>query len=128
MRRNIYNMLQLINDLPPHVVGIHAFSDVTETEYESELVPLLGDLLKRSRKISFILVLETDIKDFASGAWCGSVKIGLKYFFKWNKVAVVTDQKGVYGYSDLFRYILPGKFKKFPLDQLDKAIRWVAEK
>jgi hypothetical protein len=56
------------------------------------------------------------------------VKIGLKYFFKWGRVAIVTDQKGILGYSDLFKYIVPGKFKKFALDDLDKALRWVSEK
>jgi hypothetical protein len=123
----IFNMLQPI-DLPPHVVGIHAFGDVTEEQYENMLIPLFNDLLKKSRKINFILVLETDIKNFSPGKWCGNVKIGLKYFFKWNKLAVVTDQKGVCGFSDLFKYFIPGKFKSFPLDQLDKAVRWVDEK
>ncbi len=121
-------MLQLINDLPPHVVGIHAFADVTETEYANALTPLLDDLLKKSRRINFILVLETDIKNFAPGMWCGNVKICLKHFFRWNKVAMVSDQKDLRGFSDLFRYIIPGKFENFPLDQIDKAIRWVYEK
>ncbi len=121
-------MLKLINDLPPHVAGIHAYADGTKEEYEAELIPLLDNLLKTNRKINLILVLETDIKDFEPGAWCGNIRIGLKYFFKWNKVAVVTDQKGVHGFSDLFRYIIPGKYKTFPLDQIDKALIWVAEK
>src|ERR1700712_255537 len=121
-------MLQLINDLPPQVIGIHAFAEVTEQEYGDLLILLLDNQLKANKKINFILVVETDIKDFASGAWCGSVKIGLKHFFKWGKVAIVTDQKGVLGYNDLFKYILPGKFKKFPLDELDEALRWVAKK
>jgi hypothetical protein len=121
-------MLQTINDLPPHVAGTHAFADVTEKEYESVLTPMLAGQLETNKKINFILVLETDIKNFASGAWCGNIKIGLKYFFKWKRVAIVTDQKGVLGYSDLFKYIIPGKFKKFPLDQLDTAIRWVSIK
>jgi len=120
-------MLQSIN-LPPHVVGIHAFANVTETEYENKLVSLFNDLIKRNTKINFILVLETKIKNFAPGMWCGNIKLGLKYFFKWRKVVVVTDQKGMLGYSDLFKYFIPGKFRSFPLDQLDKAIRWVDEK
>jgi hypothetical protein len=121
-------MLQLINNLPSHIAGIHAFADVSENEYENMLSPLLANLLKKSRKINFLLVVETDIANFASGAWCGNIRIGFKYFFKWNKVAIVTDQKRVLGYSDLFKYILPGKFKKFPLDQMEKAIKWVSGK
>jgi hypothetical protein len=121
-------MLQLINDLPSRIAGIHAFADVTEMEYERTLIPLLDKLVERTRKINFILVLETEIGNFTSGAWCGNIKIGLKYFFRWNKVAIVTDQQCVMGYSDLFKYIIPGKFRRFPLDQLDKAIRWVSGK
>lgn len=122
----IYNMLEPINNLPPHVAGLHAYGNVTEIEYENTLSVIMDNLLQRSRKINFVLVLETDIKNFKSGAWCGNIKIGFKYFFKWASVAIVTDQKSVLGYSDLFKYILPGKFRTFRLDSLDEAIRWIS--
>jgi hypothetical protein len=121
-------MLQLINDLPQHVVGVHAFKDVAEMEYEGILIQLLDEQLKKCSKLNFILVLETDIKNFAPGMWCGNVRIGFRYFFKWCKVAIVSDQKGVLGYNDLFKYVIPGKFRTFPLDDIDKAIRWVSQK
>ena len=121
-------MLQLINNLPPHVVGVHAFADVTETEYTDTLIPLFDKLLTKSKQINFILVLETKIKNFSPGMWCGNIKLGLKYFFKWKKVVLVTDQKGMHGYSDLFKYFIPGKFRSFPLDQLDQAVKWVDAK
>ena len=126
--RAITFMLELINNLPLHVAGIHAFADVTRKEYEAFLKQLLRSFLKKNKKINFVLVLETDIEDFEPGMWCGNAKIGLQYFFKWNKVAIVTDQKSVPGYSDLFKYIIPGKFMRFPLDDLDKALIWVAER
>jgi len=119
-------MLQVINDLPFYVVGLHAVADVTEVEFEQILIQSFDALLKKSRKINFILVLETDIPGFSSGAWCGNIKIGLKYFLKWNKVAVVTDQPGVLDYSDLFKYFIPGKFRRFPLEHFDTALRWVS--
>ncbi|BAU54264.1 STAS/SEC14 domain-containing protein [Mucilaginibacter gotjawali] len=121
-------MLQLINNLPPHVAGLHAFANVAETEYKDSLIPLIENVLKKSKRINFVLVLETDIVNFASGIWCGNLKIGLKYFFKWNKIAIVTDQQKVLGYSDLFKYMVPGKFRNFRIDQIDQAIRWVSIK
>jgi hypothetical protein len=120
-------MLRLIHYLPRHVTGVHAFDKVNETEYETALDELFESMLKRHNKINFLLILETEIKNFSPGKWCGNIKLGLKYFFRWNKVVVVSDQIGVHGFSDLFRYILPGKFRTFPLDQLDQAIRWIAE-
>ncbi len=119
-------MLQLINDLPPHVVGLHAYADVSGKEYEDALTPILDNLLKKNAKINFVLILETKIKDFSAGHWCGSVRLGVKYFFKWNKIAVVTDQRGIDGFSDLFKYIIPGQYRNFRLDQIDVALRWVA--
>lgn len=121
-------MIQLIKDLPLHVAGLHAFADVTEAEYECALILLLDELLKKHKKINFILVLETNIKNFAHGKWCGNVKVGLRYFFKWNKLAIVTDQKDVYGFSDVFKYFIPGKFRDFRLDQMELAVKWVSAK
>ena len=121
-------MLKPISDLPPHVIGTHIYTNVTRLEYEDSLAPLLDNVLKTNRKINLVLILETDIKDFSPGKWCGSVKIGLKYFFKWGKVAVVTDRKDVHGFSDLFKYIIPGQYRSFPLEEIDKALQWVAEK
>jgi hypothetical protein len=121
-------MLQVINDLPPHVIGIHGFSDVTETEYRDSLVPLIDDLLKRNKKINFILILESDIKNFTFDSWLINVNIGFNYFWDWNKIAVVTDQGGLFIYSDIFKIFIPGKFRKFALNELDKAFKWVAER
>src|SRR6185312_2020650 len=117
-------MLKPIPDLPSHVAGLYAFGEVSETEYEDALIPVMDELLSRNNKINFVLILETNIKNFVSGAWCGNVKIGFKYFFNWGRVALVTDQKGLLGYSDMFKYILPGRFRYFPLDQLAEAIKW----
>jgi len=86
-------MLQLINDLPPRVAGLHAFAEVSQTDYENALIPMFDELLKTNNRINFVLVLETEIENFAWGAWCGNIKIGFKYFFKWRRVALVTDQK-----------------------------------
>jgi hypothetical protein len=121
-------MLRLINELPPHVTGIHAYDTVTEQEYTDLLKSLFKELLKKTKRINFILVLETDITNFASGMWCGNIGIGLKHFFRWNKVAIVSDQRALVGYNDLFKYIIPGKFKNFHLREISDAIIWVSGK
>ena len=121
-------MIKIINDLPPHVAGLHAFAEVTCDEYEKALMPLLDNLINTTGRINLILVLETNIKNFASGKWCGNVKIGLKYFFKWNRLAIVSDEKDMSGFSDFYKYLIPGKFESFPLDQLEIAVRWVSVK
>jgi hypothetical protein len=121
-------MLQFIRDLEPHVVGIHAVGEVTKEDIETVLIPRIDDLVKRQGEINYLLVLETDVKNFTVGAWWDDLKLGLKNFTKWNKIAIVSDQKGVEWFSDAFRFFIPGKSKGFSLDQLDEAVKWITDK
>jgi len=120
-------MLQLINDLPDHVVGIHAVGEVTKDDYERILLPKMNELVKRQGEINYLLVLETDVQNFTLGSWWQDLKLGLKNFTRWNKIAVVTDQKSIEWFSDVFRFFIPGKSKGFTLNELERAIKWVSE-
>jgi len=120
-------MLRYIKDLPDHVIGIHAAGEVSKDDYEKVLIPRLEELVARQGEINYLLVLETDIGNFTAGAWWDDFKLGLKHFSRWNKIAVVTDQKLVEWFSDAFRLFIPGKSKGFPMAELDAAIDWVSE-
>lgn len=121
-------MLQFINDLPEHVIGIHAVGEVSKDDYDKVLAPRLDELVAKQGEINYILVLENTISDFTAGAWYDELRLGLKHFTKWKKIAVVTDQKGVEWFTNTFRILIPGQSKGFPLDKLDEAVAWVTEK
>jgi hypothetical protein len=121
-------MLQFINDLEPHVVGIHAIGEVTKEDIETVLIPRIDELVKRQGEINYLLVLETDVQNWTAGAWWDDIKMGLKNFTKWNKIAVVSDQKAVEWFTDAFRFFVPGKSKGYPLAKLDEAVKWITEK
>ena len=121
-------MLQYINDLPPHVVGIRATGEVTKDDMEKVLIPRIDELIARQGEIDYLLVLQTDVSNFTLSAWWEDIKLGLKNFTKWNKIAVVTDQKGVEWFSDVFRFFVPGKSKGFALNELDEAVAWISAK
>ncbi|MCJ8209836.1 STAS/SEC14 domain-containing protein [Mucilaginibacter sp. RS28] len=120
-------MLQFIKDLPEHVVGIHAIGEVTKEDVEQVLIPRVEELVQKQGEINYLLVLETDVQNWTSGAWYNDVKVGLKNFTQWNKIAVVSDQKIVEWFSDVFRFLIPGKSKGFKLNELDEAVKWIAE-
>jgi len=121
-------MLEHLTYLPGHVLGLHIIADVTIDEYKRLLEPLLSRHVKQNRKINLLLILEGEVEDFEPGAWCGNTSIGLKYFTRWNKLAVVTDREGIREFSLLFKYIIPGQYKGYKLDQLYEAVKWVSEK
>ncbi len=119
-------MLQIIPGFPGNVVGVQATGKVTKNDYEQVLIPALDALSKRVEKMSLLLLLETDITHFTPGAWMDDMLIGLKHFTKWNRVAIVTDQKGVQKFTDFFSNFVPGQYKGFPVSELEIAKQWVA--
>jgi len=119
-------MLSIINNLPKHVLGIRASGKVDKEDFEKILIPALDDLVKRKGQINYLLQLETKVKNFTMGAWFEDAKIGLKHFTKWHKIAIVTAEKGIEKFSDIFGIAVPGESKGFPLEQLEEAKQWVA--
>ncbi len=119
-------MLSIIQDLPSHVVGIKATGTVNKEDFETVLIPALDDLVERTGKINYLLQLDTEVKNFSLGAWLQDAKVGLTNFTKWNKIAIVTAEKGVEKFSDIFGIAVPGESKGFSPDQLEEAKQWVA--
>jgi hypothetical protein len=121
-------MLQLINDLPDFVVGIKASGEVSKEDLETVLVPAIDRQVAQYDAIYYLLLLETDIKNWDFGAWISDAKIGLKYLTKWEKIAVVTEQESVQKFTDIFSKLAPGEARGYALNELETAKAWVSER
>ena len=119
-------MLLLMTDTPAHVVGVRALGKVNKAEYESVLLPALEKAIKQYGKLNYIMVLETSVGNFAPEAWLEDIKAGLKHYAKWNKVAIVTDEKFFEKITDFVSLLIPGEARGFPLSELEVAKAWVA--
>lgn len=120
-------MLELLRDLPVNTVGVRATGKVTKQEYEQVLMPALDAVSKKFDKINLLLLLETDISHFTPGAWMNDLIVGLKHFTKWHRVAIVTEQKGVQKFTDIFSHFVPGQYKGFSIAELGLAKHWVTD-
>lgn len=120
-------MLELIKDLPPHVVGVHATGKVTARDLEEVVVPAVDRVVARTDKIHYLLVLDNDIGDWSLGAFASDAGMGLKYFSKWSRIAVVSDQKNVRLFTDLFSKMVPGESRGYAPGELEEARKWVSQ-
>ena len=120
-------MLEEIRGLPEHVVGIRATGNITKDQYDQVFIPAIEKVAKEHKNINLLLLLETDIGDYSGGAWVKDMLTGFKYFSKWNRVAIVTDQKFVEKATDMFSAIVPGEYMGFSIAELEKAEMWVEE-
>ncbi|RZK41894.1 MAG: STAS/SEC14 domain-containing protein [Pedobacter sp.] len=121
-------MLTTISNLPNHVFGVRATGEVDKEDLKDVLLPGLEALTKAHGEIYYLLVLETSIENFTAGAWWQDLIAGIKHFTQWKKMAIVTDQKAVEKFTDIFSYVSPGEAKGFELAELEDAIDWVSLK
>lgn len=119
-------MLQILTDMPASVVAVRAVGEVTKEDYDTKLLPAVESVAKEFKEINFLFVLETDLQNFTPAAWMRDAWMSLKNYTKWNKVAVVSDQKFVQKLSDMLRYVFPGEAKGFSFEELQQAKEWVA--
>lgn len=118
-------MIELINELPNNVVGFKATGQVSKADYENVVVPAVDALAESTGKINFLLELDTDISNYTSGAAFDDMMVGFKHFTQWNKIAIVSDQKGVEKVTNALDAVVPGKAKGFPKSKIDEAKSWV---
>ncbi len=73
-------MLELINDMPPAVVGVKATGKVGKEDYKNVLLPALAELYKRTGRVSLLLLIETRLKNYSVGAWMADASAGVAVF------------------------------------------------
>jgi SpoIIAA-like len=118
-------MMELMSDLPDHVVGIVASGEVTARDYETVLMPAVEDRLGRHGKLRFIYRLDPAFTGFTAGAMWDDAKLGVAHFSAWERIAVVTDVDWIAGAARLFGFAMPCPVRVFPLAQVADAMRWI---
>jgi len=118
-------MLKKITELPSNIFGVKATGEVDANDLKNVLIPGLQKCVDDFGEIRYLLVLETPVGHFTAGAWVEDVKAGLMNFTKWKKIAVVTDQKAVEWFTDLFTLAVPGSSKGFKPEELEQAKTWL---
>ena len=120
-------MLTEITDLPENIFGVRATREVDATDLKDVLLPGLERTAERFGEIRYLLVLETEVKNFTAGAWVQDAKAGLQNFTKWKKIAIVSSEKAVEWFSDVFTVATPGSSKGFKPEELEEAKLWLSE-
>lgn len=117
-------MIQILNS-PENVVAFRALGEITKNDYKKVIAPAVEQLADTTNEINFLLLVDTEIKNFTTAAWMEDALIGLKNFGKWNRAAIVTDSENAISFTNGFSYIAPGEFRGYKKAAFDEAINWV---
>lgn len=117
-------MITIIPEAPENVAAFNATGEVTKEDFENLVFPVVKEKINHFHELNYLLYLDTDIDNFTIGAWFEDALLGLKNLANWNRAAIVTDQKGVQNFTDVFSVLMPGEFKSFPKENLYNALYW----
>ncbi|MCE3075779.1 SpoIIAA family protein [Chryseobacterium gwangjuense] len=117
-------MITIIPEAPENVAAFNASGEVTKEDFENLVFPIVKEKVDHFHELNYLLYLDTDIDNFTVGAWFEDALLGLKNLANWNRAAIVTDEKGIQNFTDIFSVLMPGEFKSFPKENLYNALYW----
>jgi len=119
-------MITEIREVPTNMVAFRATGEVTKEDFEKVVFPAVEKVVERTGELNYLLLLQTDAKNFTLGAWWKDMVLGLKELFKWRRAAIVTDSETIIHFTHIFSIFAPGIYKGFLPDEFDQAVTWVS--
>ena len=120
-------MVELLKDFPPHVAAYRATGKVNKEEYEQVVMARVDEVAVAFGKINFLVLLETDFENYSAGAFLDYLKVSFEHFTKWNRMAIVTDERWVRKAYDMLSPLVHGVINGYELKQFEDAKEWVSE-
>jgi hypothetical protein len=120
-------MIELIRGLPPGTLGFRAHGQVTSDDYERIIVPDVEAAFALNRKLRLLYLTAEDFVGFDPGAMWNDAKLGMRHFSGWERIALVTDVPWLQLAAGTMGFLVPGKFRLFPVADLDAAKHWITE-
>jgi SpoIIAA-like len=120
-------MIEVIHGLPGHVTVFRATGIVTRNDYLKIINPLVKNAVTVYGKVSYMLILNTSLKNYTTGAWIEDALLGLRYFNKWKKLAIVTEKDAIKKFTDTFGKLIPPQTKGFKMEDLSLAGKWISD-
>jgi len=118
-------MIQLLEGLPPNVVGIELSGKVTEVDYESTILPQIEEKQRQFDKVRMLYITAKDFDGFSAGAIWQDTKVAFKRPGSWEKIAIVSDEEWLKRAVRLFSWMVPGEVNVYSLADRERARDWV---
>ncbi len=119
-------MIEVVEGFPAYVTAFRATGSVTREDYHKTINPLVRSVADSHKKINYMLILNTALKNYTLGAWIEDGMLGFRHFSKWNKLAVVTEKNGIKQFTNTFGIFIPCPTKGFKMEELPQAKEWIS--
>ncbi|MFC3199705.1 STAS/SEC14 domain-containing protein [Parapedobacter deserti] len=119
-------MVTLMTDFPDHVVAYRAAGEVKKAEYENVVMARVDEVAARYGNINFVILMETGMENYSLAAFLDYLKISFKHFSRWNRMAIVSDQRWLRTAYKALSPLVHGEIRCYALDDFQSAKEWVS--
>ena len=120
-------MISNIEGLPEGVLGFRAEGRVSAADYATVLTPAIEAAFKKRDKLRLLYQVGPEFSGFDAGAAWDDMMVGLKHYFGWERLALVSDIDWISNAAKVFGMIIPAQVRVFGNSELAAAKRWVSE-
>jgi SpoIIAA-like len=120
-------MIESLTGFPDDVAAFVCHGHVTKADYETILIPDIENRLAHHDKVRIYYETAADFAGVDPGAVWEDTKVGFAHWFRWERLAVVTDVEWIKQTMKFFGFLMPGELRAFPSAEADHAREWIAQ-
>ena len=118
-------MITILEGFSDNVIAASATGHVTREDYERVLIPRVEATAERHAKIRCYYEIGADFGGMEAGAAWEDFRVGVAYWMRWERVAVVTDVAWIGHMVNAFRFLMPGQVRLFSTGEKEAARSWI---
>ena len=118
-------MIELL-EAPHGVIAFRAAGKVTAADYEDVLRPAVDAAVRDHGRIRIVFELGPEFDGYSAGVAWEDVKLWGPNLTKWERCAVVSDNRLINDALRVFRVVMPGEVELFSAGAVEDAIAWAA--
>jgi len=120
-------MIEILQTMPPGVLGLRAHGKVTAADYQEVLIPAVEGALANNEKLRLYYEIAEDFDGFELGAMWEDTKLGLRHVLQWGKIAVVSDLNWMRRTMKGFGLLVPCPVRVYARERMAEAQDWIQE-
>jgi hypothetical protein len=118
-------MLQILGQTEGNLIATRATGNLTEADYD-KLLPLLNNIVEKHKKIRWYFEME-GFEGWKPKAFWEDLKFDVQHANKFEKVAMVGDEKWEDWMTDLMKPFTSAEVKFFDLEEKEIAKKWIKQ-
>jgi len=119
-------MIELLSGFPENVVAVSAKGNLQRQDYVAVLEPAVEAAFAKHSKVRFYYELGPELHGVQAGAAWEDLKVGVRHWTAWERIAVVTDIEWIRHSINAFAFLMPGRVRTFPQAEAEAAHTWIS--